>query len=647
MSKRISGRRLAFIALLSLMAVIGLLTNVKPYAELLNEAERSKDLVSKALMFFNRSFSSERTVGVLLFAGILFAAYKVLGMEKDRRAFRCALVFSVFFGAVQTICKSYAQTDDWYPLAENAASVLRTLCIFIGYAFPAFLLARWLMSAPLLKTADRRELTGPGRPGIRTIRLAAVFFVCWLPYFILLYPGVSNWDVAAEIAQWFHIRIEFILNMSAVRGPEIYITNHHPFFDTVIFGSFVKAGLKLFGSAQAGVALYSVCQTAVMAILYAAVIVYLEDRKQAKILCLKVFVAAFPLFGVYSVSMLKDTLFALSVLFASFMLLRFADDREKAFRDLPACGLLVLSLILMSLTKNQGVYIAVITCLVLLLLFRKFRKQIAACVMITVVFYFGIWNGIVLPACHVAPGGKQEAIAFMFQQTALYVKEYPDEVTEHERMIINNLLPYDRLPDLYDPDIYDNVKDKYKQNATPAMRRAYYRVWFRMFLKHPECYFRALIRTCYGFFRIEQDNWLIYSKLDNAVGSDSPVYVTNSYPDKNVPGILVSAFFLFQRIPLVNLLFSVSFCNWLVIYAFFHMICRKTYAQIAVIMPALVSVGIYLVSPFNANARYVMPAIMLMPVLFEILAALCRKTPTPDPVNGNTAPEASVTENFG
>ena len=68
MSKRISGRRLAFIALLSLMAVIGLLTNVKPYAELLNEAERSKDLVSKALLFFNRSFSSERTVGVLLFA---------------------------------------------------------------------------------------------------------------------------------------------------------------------------------------------------------------------------------------------------------------------------------------------------------------------------------------------------------------------------------------------------------------------------------------------------------------------------------------------------------------------------------------------------------------------------------------------------
>ena len=85
MSKRIYGRRLAFIALLSLMAVIGLLTNVKPYAELLNEAERSKDLVSRALMFFNRSFSSERTVGVLLFAGILFAAYKVLGMEKDRR----------------------------------------------------------------------------------------------------------------------------------------------------------------------------------------------------------------------------------------------------------------------------------------------------------------------------------------------------------------------------------------------------------------------------------------------------------------------------------------------------------------------------------------------------------------------------------
>ena len=61
-----------------------------------------------------------------------------------------------------------------------------------------------------------------------------------------------------------------------MRGPEVYATNHHPYFTTVLYGAFAKLGLLLDGNIFYGVALYCLCQMLVMALVLTGVWFYLR-----------------------------------------------------------------------------------------------------------------------------------------------------------------------------------------------------------------------------------------------------------------------------------------------------------------------------------------------------------------------------------
>ena len=55
---------------------------------------------------------------------------------------------------------------------------------------------------------------------------------------------------------------------------------------------------------------------------------------------------------------------------------------------------------------------------------------------------------IVFPMLDVAPGGRQEAIGMLFQQTAR-VATICDDATADEIQAIDKVLPYEKLPMLY------------------------------------------------------------------------------------------------------------------------------------------------------------------------------------------------------
>ena len=48
------------------------------------------------------------------------------------------------------------------------------------------------------------------------------------------------------------------------------------------------------------------------------------------------------------------------------------------------------------------------------------------------------------------------------QQTARYLKEYPDDVTKEEAKAIDGVMKYDEIADLYNPELSDPVKATYR-----------------------------------------------------------------------------------------------------------------------------------------------------------------------------------------
>jgi hypothetical protein len=106
---------------------------------------------------------------------------------------------------------------------------------------------------------------------------------------------------------------------------------------------------------------------------------------------------------------------------------------------------------------------------------------------------------IVFPLLNVVPGGKQEALGTLFQQTARYVYDYPNDVTPEERAAIEAVIDYDELATSYEWDFQDSVKYRYNLDATLGDLAQYALVYGEMGLRHPDSYFGA-VACLAGFY---------------------------------------------------------------------------------------------------------------------------------------------------
>ena len=66
-------------------------------------------------------------------------------------------------------------------------------------------------------------------------------FICWLPYIIAFYPGILNRDNVFQVKQFFGIDNKYSYYVNLIDSSQI-ITNHHPYFHTILLGSCVKLG---------------------------------------------------------------------------------------------------------------------------------------------------------------------------------------------------------------------------------------------------------------------------------------------------------------------------------------------------------------------------------------------------------------------
>ena len=92
-----------------------------------------------------------------------------------------------------------------------------------------------------------------------------------------------------------------------------------------------------------------------------------------------------------------------------------------------------------------------------------------------------------------------------FMMTARYVKDYPNDVTDSEREIIDRTLQYDTLAERYNPVFADTVKNYCNVTGARAFVD-YFKVWVKQGLRHPDAYFKAANCLIAGWF--SWDEWV-------------------------------------------------------------------------------------------------------------------------------------------
>lgn len=211
-----------------------------------DEALAGRSTLFRTMIYLIRSFSVEPGIGACVTLGGFALLYflprlRATGLERG-----LAACFGVLFTFMQMIGWSYDTYGSWDALFGSRFILLRAAIIFAG---------RVLLSSCLVlyafRLADRLTTAPAGGPfrfsWKRFLLAAGLVVLCWLPYYILFFPGLGNPDTSMQIAWYLHYPTEW-LQYSAVRGPEVYATNHHPYFTTLLYGAFAKIGLLLDGN---------------------------------------------------------------------------------------------------------------------------------------------------------------------------------------------------------------------------------------------------------------------------------------------------------------------------------------------------------------------------------------------------------------
>ena len=359
-----------------------------------------------------------------------------------------------------------------------------TLVCFIATAGLCYLLFR--KADRLLKWADRKNPL-PALPldfHSKSILVAMlVMLICWLPWIILQYPCAMNGDTYNQLYQ-FQTSAPTYYSTIMTTVPESYV-DHHPVFDTLLFGAFLTLG-DVIGSQNLGLFAYSLFQCALTAGGLALSCCYLERLGVPKVfrLITLVFCALFPPIPMWATAMVKDPLNA--AVFIYFMVL-FAEGirtRGDVFDNVRMVVLYIVLASLVILTKKSGALVVGAGSLALLLYARQHWKAMALNLVTPLAICLVIVPAVVYPAIGgVASGGKQEAFGFAFQQVVTAVRDN-DDLSAEEREAVNAVLDLKAAVKAYEPNIVDPVKRKAVRDAETSDYLHFIGAYFTIGARH-------------------------------------------------------------------------------------------------------------------------------------------------------------------
>ena len=520
------------------------------------------------------------------------------------------LSFFMVFGA------SFMQYGTSSLIFASFYNFLVCLIIFLGY----FFLFRYVISL-FYKFLDNYKESKWSNKILNVFKehpfiiSLIVIILCWIPYFIAYYPVILSPDPSFQIKQFFGIRSKYN-DYVVMLDDNVLLTNHHPVAHTVLIGGCLKLG-HMIGNDNLGLFFYSLIQIAVLSGVLAYTIKYMVKDMSASwkmALGALAIYALVPMYGMYAISAVKDVLFT-SFIILYIILLHKVLTYKGDFKISDIIKL-VLVMLLVILFRNNGLHVIILSFPFLILAVKKYRKQLSI-VFIIVLALSTCYSKVLLPSLKITPGSIREALSVPFQQTARYVKYYGDELSDKDKEVIDKVLIYDTLSERYDPELADDVKNKFNKYATNDDLKEYFKVWFKGLLKHPITYINATINNTYGFFYPEKTSWYLHTKLDDTINEDGFDYHynnLNSYRN-DVSKYIVN----YPKIPVIGLICNIGFNTWMVFILVGYVIKNKNYKKLILYLPALISILVCIVGPANTYFRYAMPYMFAMPLMISFV----------------------------
>lgn len=512
--------------------------------------------------------------------------------------------------------------------AQTAREDLRygifAVLLFAGY-MPLFYVTAVFLGQQLSKTADRG--CGQEEPGRITRWLfedhvigsvMLVVFLCRLPYLIAFFPCSMAWDGGTQICYFY--------------GSERF-SDHHPPLLSFFYGA-VAWYSDEWNIPNLGMFFIPLVQTTLSAFAAARVCALFRDFRIPYGIrwASLAYYGLFTVWCIFDVTVIKDSVYWPFTLLYAVSLARCVFEKEAFFSRKRNLLQMLLYALFMTQTRNNGIFVLLFTLPFAFITVARKKKALFAGAFAALLVLSYMINNILYPALGVIKVAyKEDMYSIMFQQTAKYVKDYPEDVTQEEKEFLDTLFFYDELADAYNPRIEDWVRDCLRVKEANSADGTniefgryidtYFRVWSAQFIRHPLSYINTFFECSYGYYYPEIRP---YKEEMGFYEMDRNTFTNGMHRARQIPELARARFLLEQLcklefVPGTALLYRCGFYTWCVTFAFIYLVIKKRYRELVVTVPAVVNIMICVISPINPCTRYAMPTMCMIPLILGIL----------------------------
>lgn len=434
-----------------------------------------------------------------------------------------------------------------------------------------------------------------------------LIFLCWLPCLVSYYPGTMVTDTKIQLMQPLGLFRQ---------------SQHHPFVSTFLVSSFFKLGIFL-KDENLGAFLYILFQTFLSAGIFALCIRKIRQLglRPAFQVCSLVFFALFPVSGFIIIWGVKDILY--SSIFTLFVLQTVSLISDAGHIKTGRIAGYAITLLLVSLLRNNGIYAALPTAAAAAFFALQGTERLkTASAVLTTLFVFLFLTKSLFPALGYPPGSKKEMLTIPFQQTARYVKEYGNELTDEEKRVIRNVLGLEKLAEFYRSHISDPVKATYRLHNRSYENKAlgeYFAQWLKMFFKHPGVYIKATMAHSYRYYAFTPSAPSFFmSRLETY----DPVFNFSLSPEgEGTRTILDELYSRLWMLFFVYFLYVGAFYTWAGLLLGLYSLTNGPRKKFVLLLPVLTGMLACIASPVNGMFRYYLPVIESFPLILAYIAS--------------------------
>ena len=519
---------------------------------------------------------------------------KKTGRERHR-AIR--VIFAVILSGAVTLA-NYDLFGLWFTskavmAAAAVALFISGLCVFmniIGWACTAVEHGGWKAKIHKLK------------PGMAFFISAAILTVIYAAVWALAYfPGILSPDSVNQINQTY---------------TGVY-SNHHPVFHTIIIQGCLWIGRTLFGTAQAGVAVYSLVQILAMACSAAYILMTMQQIGVTYKLSVPVFLffAVMPYNILYSFTMWKDVLFSAAM--ALFIL--------DLFRIMNGIGgkaanaiMLAISTLGTCLLRTNGLPVVAVTFIIAIFVMgRKHVKTlilVAAVIVVSVVLKYPM-----LSALNINQPDTIESLSIPAQQIGRVMAE-GEEITDEQKELLANVVEVDKIAENYQWYTSEKLKELVRatdnQEYIKEHKTEFIKMYIQMAVQHPVSFVESWIDGTKGYWNGGYDmwNWTVVEENDYAVERVNVVEglsdTFDSYADA------------YNNIFVLQPFVSVGLWCWVIVILFAAGLAARKKEALLALPCILIVLTLLVATPIYNEFRYAYSLFTSMPVI--ILAMFYR-----------------------